>query len=91
MTRTQISLRTAALIAALFSAQIARAETEGSTDAATTATVTTALTAQGYDVRKLAMEDGAIEVYAVKDGKTCEVYLAPDLTAGVKVDHEICN
>ncbi len=37
--------------------------------------VTAKMTAEGYDVRKVQMEDGLIEVYAVKNGKTFEVYL----------------
>lgn len=37
------------------------------------------MTAQGYEVRKIAMEDGLFEVYAIKDGKTYEVYLDADL------------
>lgn len=51
------------------------AEEEGGLDAATTEKVTAAMTAQGYEVRKLGREDGMIEVYAVKDGKTYELYL----------------
>lgn len=68
------------LTIALLAAPAARAENEGSVDAATTAKVTETLTGLGYEVRKLAIEDGAIEVYAVKDGKTCELYLGADLT-----------
>jgi coenzyme F420-reducing hydrogenase beta subunit len=37
--------------------------------------ITAKLTAEGYDVRKVQMEDGKFEVYAVKDGKTMELYL----------------
>lgn len=82
------SLRLAAFALALLPlAPMAHAESEGTVDAATAEKVTADLTAQGYDVRKLAVEDGAIEVYAVKDGKTCEVYLKADLT----IDHEVCN
>jgi hypothetical protein len=44
-------------------------------DPAVQAKVTAQLTAQGYDVRKVQMEDGMIEVYAVNDGKTSEIYL----------------
>jgi hypothetical protein len=44
-------------------------------DPALQAKVTAQLTAQGYDVRKVQMEDGMIEVYAVKGGKTSEIYL----------------
>ena len=48
-------------------------------DAATKDKVTAQLTSQGYEVRKITMEDGMIEAYAVKDGKTLEVYLDADL------------
>ena len=48
-------------------------------DPALQAKVTAQLTAQGYDVRKVQMEDGMIEVYAVKDGKTSEIYLNDNL------------
>lgn len=44
-------------------------------DAATQAKIKEQLTAQGYEVRKIDREDGMIEVYAVKDGKTYELYL----------------
>lgn len=37
--------------------------------------VTAALTKQGYEVRKVQVDDGKIEVYAVKDGKAMELYL----------------
>jgi len=37
--------------------------------------VTAALTKQGYEVRKVQLDDGKIEVYAVKDGKAMELYL----------------
>jgi hypothetical protein len=69
--------RTAALLAVSLSlaAPMARAESEGSVDPAVESTVTTALTAQGYEVRKVTSEDGMIEVYAIKDGKTAELYV----------------
>jgi hypothetical protein len=44
-------------------------------DAATQDKVRAELTAQGYEVRRIQREDGMIEVYAVKDGKTYELYL----------------
>lgn len=37
--------------------------------------VKTRLAQMGYEVRKGEMEDGKIEVYVVKDGKTAEVYV----------------
>ncbi|MDH3264743.1 MAG: PepSY domain-containing protein [Paracoccaceae bacterium] len=33
------------------------------------------LVAEGYDVRSIQMEDGRIEVYALKDGQKLEIYL----------------
>jgi hypothetical protein len=89
MNMTKLSHTLATLLAAnlAFAPMAALAESEGTVDAATAEKVTATMTEQGYDVRKLAIEDGMIEVYAVKDGKTCEVYLKADLT----VDHESCN
>lgn len=67
-----LSLLTAAFLVLAAPAAFAEGEM---IDAATQDKVTTELTAQGYDVRKVGMEDGMIEVYAVKDGKTYELYL----------------
>lgn len=84
--------KTAALAAILaaslaLSPGLVRAESGEGVDAATAEKVTATLTAQGYEVRKIDTEDGMIEVYAVKAGKTCEVYLKADLS----IDHESCN
>ncbi|WP_417807789.1 PepSY domain-containing protein [Thioclava sp.] len=43
-------------------------------DSAKEKTLQTQLVAQGYEVRRLDMEDGYIEVYALKDGKRMEMY-----------------
>lgn len=48
-------------------------------DAATRDTLTADLTAQGYEVRKIEAEDGLIEVYVVKDGKTMSLWFDADL------------
>lgn len=37
--------------------------------------ITNKLVAEGYEVRKIDMEDGMIEVYALKDGQRFELYL----------------
>lgn len=66
----------AALSAAALAAP-ARADDE--VDAATQERVTAQMTAEGYEVRKIEMEDGMIEVYAVKDGHAYELYLDSDL------------
>lgn len=81
------TLATLILTAALLAAPMARAESEGTPDAARTEQITAALVALGYDVRRLALEDGMIEAYAVKDGQTCEVYLTEALT----LDHQVCS
>lgn len=73
---TKLGLLTAAFLAL---AVPALAETEAALDATTEARVKTELTAQGYEVRSVGMEDGMIEVYAVKDGKMLELYLDADL------------
>lgn len=36
-----------------------------------------ALTAQGYEVRKMEIEDGKTEVYAVKGSERLEIYVDP--------------
>jgi hypothetical protein len=43
------------------------------------AAVTEMLVAQGYEVRKLDMEDGMIEAYVLKDGQRYEIYVGPDM------------
>ncbi|GHC16057.1 MULTISPECIES: PepSY domain-containing protein [Gemmobacter] len=69
-------MKTLPLLAAAFLAVAAPVFASGDKiDDATREKVTAAMTAQGYEVRKVDMEDGMIEVYAVKDGKTFELYL----------------
>ncbi len=41
--------------------------------------ITEQLTQDGYEVRKIEMEDGAYEAYALKDGKRYEIYFNADL------------
>ncbi|MBP0483054.1 PepSY domain-containing protein [Sagittula salina] len=43
------------------------------------AKITQTLTDQGYEVRKIQIEDGAYEAYAIKGGKTYEIYMDRDL------------
>jgi len=43
------------------------------------AQIRTSLTEQGYEVRKIKMQDGMFEAYAIKDGKKVELYLDNDL------------
>ena len=41
--------------------------------------IRTKLTEQGYEVRKIKMEDGLYEAYVIKDGVRQELYLNPEL------------
>lgn len=67
--------RIAVIAVSLALAAPALASTDGLVDKATQEKITTDLTAQGYEVRKIQMEDGMVEVYALKDGKKLELYL----------------
>ncbi|MWB77307.1 PepSY domain-containing protein [Pseudooceanicola sp. 216_PA32_1] len=66
------TLAAAALIA---STGAAFASSGHGVDDQTRAALTERFTAEGYDVRKIEMEDGEIEVYALKDGKRYELRL----------------
>jgi hypothetical protein len=48
-------------------------------------TVKTTLTEMGYDVRKVEMEDGNIEVYALKGAEKSEMYISPKSGEIVKI------
>lgn len=48
--------------------------------------ITAKLTAEGYDVRNIKMENGKLEVSAVKDGKTMEFFLDDKLNATTTED-----
>jgi hypothetical protein len=52
---------------------------EGTVDPAMQEKLTAQLVKEGYEVRKVQMEDGLLEAYAVKDGKTHEMYFDKDL------------
>ncbi|VAW03960.1 hypothetical protein MNBD_ALPHA01-1323 [hydrothermal vent metagenome] len=47
-------------------------------------TITHSLKAQGYKVRKVEVEDGCYEVYAMKDGRKYEIYVNPTTGTVVK-------
>ncbi|MEE4235968.1 MAG: PepSY domain-containing protein [Anderseniella sp.] len=46
------------------------------------------VTAMGYDVRKLEVDDGCYEAYATKDGKRLEIYLNPVTAEIVKMKED---
>lgn len=66
-----------AAIAALSFGRMVQADE--AVDPATKDKLTTQLVAEGYEVRKIEMEDGKIEAYALKDGKKYELYFDADL------------
>ena len=55
-------------------------------DTATKDKITAQLTGQGYDVRKLMIEDNMIEAYAVKNGTTFEIYFNDKLEIVKTID-----
>lgn len=71
-------LLSASLVALALIAPVAHASDSGPSPEAE-AKLRTDLTAQGYEVRKIEAEDDMVEVYAIKDGKTVELYLDADL------------
>jgi len=75
----------AAVALSLLASTAALASDEGTVDAATQEKLTAQLTAEGYEVRQFKSEDGLIEVYVVKDGKTQELWFDADLK---QVEHE---
>lgn len=54
-------------------------EDDGKLDLAKAEEIKTQLSAEGYEVRKVEMEDGLYEAYAMKDGERYEIYLDADL------------
>ncbi len=80
--------RIIALALALGLGSIAQASDDnGMIDAAKAEQIKAQLTEQGYDVRKIEMEDGQFEAYATKDGKHYEIYLDSDLNV-VKTEQD---
>jgi len=70
-------IATALAILASGAALASGADTTLDTD--TRAAITEKLTAQGYEVRKIEVEDGIYEAYALKDTNRYEIYLDRDL------------
>ena len=79
------STKTVSIIALLTLAASA-AYAADTIDTATKDKVTAQLTGQGYDVRKLKIEDNMIEAYAVKNGTTFEIYFNDKLEVVKTID-----
>ena len=75
---------------ALLTAGAALAEGEA-LDPAMQETLNVQMTSQGYEVRKMQMEDGMIEVYAVKDGTPYEMYYGADLALIKSCTDGVCT
>lgn len=72
--------RIIALALAIFAGGLASAsDDDGKLDTAKANQIKTQLIAEGYEVRKVEMEDGLYEAYAMKDGERYEIYLDSDL------------
>ena len=74
MTHIVKSTLIAALLAASAATGALASSDEGEVPEAARATLTERLTAEGYELRKFEMDDGLIEVYAIRDGETHELY-----------------
>lgn len=68
-------LKTATTVLALMFGLGLPAVASSQPDPAQQAKITADLAANGYEVRKFDVEDGMIEVYAIKAGKMYEIYL----------------
>ena len=71
--------RIIALALAIAAGSVVHASDDMAADPAKAAVIKAQLTEQGYDVRKVEMEDGMYEAYAMKDGERFEIYLDADL------------
>lgn len=71
--------RIIALALAIAAGTIAHASDNMMLDTAKAEAIKTQLTEQGYEVRKVEVEDGMYEAYAMKDGERYEIYLDADL------------
>jgi hypothetical protein len=71
--------RIIALALAIAAGSMAHASDDKAVDATKANAIKAQLTEQGYEVRKVEMEDGMYEAYAMKDGERYEIYLDADL------------
>ncbi len=67
--------RSAQIIAVALLVPVAALASGAKPSAEVEAQIRTTLTEQGYEVRKIEMEDGQYEAYALKDGKKLEIYM----------------
>ena len=86
MTNAKLALLAGLLVPGVALAQINAGDTMGVTDAEILST----LEAEGYRVIEIEMEDGEIEVEAVRDGQMFEIEIAADtgLILEIELDDE---
>ncbi|MGI3186880.1 PepSY domain-containing protein [Nioella aestuarii] len=72
--------RSAIALALLLPATAVFASGDAAVSADVEAQITALLTAEGYEVRSIEMEDGQYEAYAMRDGARFEIYLDDSLT-----------
>ncbi len=86
MTNAKLALLAGLLVPGVALAQINVGDTMGVTDAEILST----LEAEGYRVLEIEMEDGEIEVEAIRDGQMFEIEIAADtgLILEIKLDDE---
>ncbi len=65
----------ARILALSLALPVAALASEAKPSAEMDAKIRTTLTEQGYEVRKIEVEDGLFEAYALKDGKKLEIYM----------------
>jgi len=71
--------RIIALALAVSLGGIAQASDYDTVDTAKAEEIEAMLVEQGYDVRRIKIEDGLYEAYAMKDGQRLEIYVNDDL------------
>ena len=67
--------RSAQILAFALVLPVAALASDAKPSAETEAQIRATLTEQGYEVRKIEVEDGMYEAYALKDGKKLEIYM----------------
>ncbi len=76
----KLALTLAIALALPSTAALAAGENESPAAEDMQARIETMLTEQGYEVRRIQMEDGLYEAYALRDGERFEIYLDDTLT-----------
>ena len=76
---TFVKLAASSLVAMSLLTQPVLASSSKAVDAEIQQTIREKLGSEGYEVRKIKMENGQIEVYALKDGVKLELYLDQDM------------